>query len=188
MRGAEDPLDRGKQGGELVAGPRGISRLPGPVGEFVAGDQGVRVVGAEGVIIAVGVGDLAEQVAGGRVTAGRRRAGGLAPGQHVVAASLEQGQVPGQAAAAGLGIGGGLLQRQRQPAQFLSQGARRLLVRVTRPVHQEPRGGVNIEARHLDCLTLGPQRVAAGDQHPAIPSRRQKPLDLLRAGDVIEHQ
>jgi hypothetical protein len=44
--GAEDPLADGKQGGELVAGPGRVPRIPGPVSEVRAGDQSVGAVGA----------------------------------------------------------------------------------------------------------------------------------------------
>ena len=47
MLGAQDPFADGQQGGELVAGPGRIPRLPGPGGEVAAGRQGVRVLGAQ---------------------------------------------------------------------------------------------------------------------------------------------
>ena len=46
MLGALDPFAGGQQGSVLVAGPGRIPRLPGPAGEFVAGDQGAGVLGA----------------------------------------------------------------------------------------------------------------------------------------------
>ena len=48
---------------------------------------------------------------------------------------VEQRQVGGQAVSGGLGISGGLLQRQRQSAQLPCQGAGRPLVGIASPVH-----------------------------------------------------
>ena len=45
--GAQDPLEDGKQGGELVAGPGRIPRLPRPASEVGAGGQGAWVPGAQ---------------------------------------------------------------------------------------------------------------------------------------------
>ena len=69
--GALDPLEDGQQGGELVAGPGRVPRLPGPVGEIVAGGQGVRVLGAVGIALPARVGDQPEQVPGRRVAAAK---------------------------------------------------------------------------------------------------------------------
>jgi hypothetical protein len=45
----QDPLADGQQGGELVADPGRIPRLPGQDGEAVVGGQGAGVLGAVGV-------------------------------------------------------------------------------------------------------------------------------------------
>ena len=65
MLGTLDPLADGQQGGELVAGPGRIPRLPGPAGELVAGGQGVRVLGA--------LDPLADGQQGGTLVAGPGR-------------------------------------------------------------------------------------------------------------------
>ncbi len=45
--GAVDLLDHRQQGGELVAGPGRVTRLPGPEGQVVPGGQEGRILGAE---------------------------------------------------------------------------------------------------------------------------------------------
>ena len=79
----------------------------------------------------------------------RRVPGGLAAGQQVGLPGPEQRQVPGQGGPGGLHIGGGLLQRQRQPAQLGGQLPGRRPVRVTGPVHQEIRRHLPVQNRDL---------------------------------------
>ena len=65
MLGAQDPLADGQQGGELVAGPGRVPRLPGPVGEVVTGGQGLGMLGPED--------PLADGQQGGELVAGPGR-------------------------------------------------------------------------------------------------------------------
>ena len=65
MLGAHDPLADGQQGGELVAGPGRVPRLPGPAGEFVTGGQGLGMLGAHD--------PLADGQQGGELVAGPGR-------------------------------------------------------------------------------------------------------------------
>ena len=64
MLRAEDALHDGQQRSVLVPGGGRIPRLPGVVGELVAGGQGVRVLGTVGVILLVSIDDQLEQVPG----------------------------------------------------------------------------------------------------------------------------
>ena len=114
--------------------------------------------------------------------------GRLPPAQQVRPPLAECGQVGGQAVPSSLDVGGGLLQRQRQPAHRLGQARRGLMVRIPGTGGQEPRGGLKIEDRHLHRLPRRPQRVAAGDQHPPGPGRGQEPLHRCPVRRVVEHQ
>ena len=67
--GAQDPFVDGQQGGELVAGPGRIPRLPGPGGEVAAGAQGGGVLGAQD--------PFADGQQGGELVAGPGRIPGL---------------------------------------------------------------------------------------------------------------
>ena len=82
--------------------------------------------------------------------------GRLAAAQQVRAPLPERGQVPGQGAPGGLDVGGGLFQRQRQPAQLGGQVQGRPPVRVAGPADQELRG-------HLGSST-GTSRTWPGGQ------------------------
>ena len=139
MLGAQDPLADGQQGGELVAGPGRIPRLPGPEGEVGAGGQGVGVLGAQDPLVDGQQGG--ELVAGpgriprlpgpaGEVGAGRQgvavlgavvpvffvRGGDLleqVPGGQVAAAVAEGYRDPPQAAAGQVEDGPGVRQQHR---------------------------------------------------------------------------
>ena len=87
--------------------------------------------------------------------------GGLTAGQQVGLPGPEQRQVPGQGGPGGLHVGGGLLQRQRQPAQLGGQLPGRRPVRVTGPVHQEIRRHLRVENRDLQGLAGRPVLVLA---------------------------
>ena len=112
---------------------------------------------------------------------------GLATGQQVGAPLPEQGQVPGQGVAGGLHVRGGLLQRQRQPAQHVGQLPGRLPVRVAGAADQETCRHVRVEHGNLQHLA-GPVRVLAGDQHPAGPGRGQERLHRGHVRRVVEDQ
>jgi hypothetical protein len=67
--GAQDPLEDGHQGGELVTGPGRIPRHPGPASDFVSGGQGAGVLRPVGVIFCIRVSDQLVQITGRRVAA-----------------------------------------------------------------------------------------------------------------------
>ena len=153
MLGALDPLADGQQGGELVAGPGRIPRLPGPVGELVAGGQGVGVLGA--------LDPLADGQQGGELVAGPGRipripgpAGEFvtgAQGARVLGAQdpLADGQQGGELVA-----GPGRIPRLPGPAGEMVAGGQG--VRVLGPV------GVTVPVRVGDQLEQVPgRRVAA---------------------------
>ena len=96
-------------------------------------------------------GGLLQAVERQRPAAGHRLgvSAGLAPGQQLSPALPEQSQVPNQGAHGGLDIRGCLLQRQRQPAQLVSEVPGRLSVLVTRAVDQESRRDVPVEHRNI---------------------------------------
>src|SRR5262249_57001468 len=81
----------------------------------------------------------------------------------------ERGQVPGQGAPGGLDVGGGLFQRQRQPAHRLGQARRGRVVGIPGAGGQEPRGRVQVQDRHLQALPRRPPRVPAGRPPPPPP-------------------
>ncbi len=114
--------------------------------------------------------------------------GRLAAAQQVRAPLPEQGQVPGQAVPGGLDVGGGLLQRQRQPAQLTGQVQGRPPVRVAGPADQELRGHLRVEHRHVQGLAGRPDLVPAGDQHPPGPGRGHERRHRGPVRRVVEHQ
>ena len=114
--------------------------------------------------------------------------GRLAPAQQVRAPLPEQGQVSGQALPAGLDIRGGLLQRQRQPAQNAGQAQGRPPVRIPGAADQEIRGHLRVQHRHLHALTRRPDLVPASDQHPARPGRGHERRHRGPVRRVVEHQ
>ena len=114
--------------------------------------------------------------------------GRLAALQHLGAPPPEQCQVTGQAVAASLDVGSGLLQRQRQPAQFTSQAQGSLLVRIAGTGDQEIRSGLGVKQRHVQSLAGRPQRALASDQHPATAGLRQEWPHRFLVRSMIEHQ
>ena len=121
MLGAAGSLDKGQQGGALVAGGSRIPRFPGPAGEAAPGVQGVRVLGAAG--------SLDKEQQGGALVAGGGRiprfpgpAGEAAPGVQgvrVLGATdpLLEGQQGGELVA-----GGGRIPRLPGPAGEAAPG------------------------------------------------------------------
>ena len=114
--------------------------------------------------------------------------GGFAAGQQIGPTVPEYRQVPDKGGPSSLNVSGGLLQRQRQPAQLGRQILRDPLVRVTGPVHKELARDLGTKNRHLQGLGVRPMLVLACYQQPTAPRRRQEPLDRCPIWGVVKNQ
>ena len=86
---AEDSLAQGQQVGELVPGGGQVPRVPGPEGELVPGDQGLRVLRAEDLFLCVK--NSALEIPGHGVTAARSEVTGNSSHPGAVIGKSHQG-------------------------------------------------------------------------------------------------